>query len=239
MSNLKALNNHIKLCKQCRLHKTRKNAIIGEGPLPSRFMFIAQAPGRNEDRYNKILIGPSGDIFNTLLQSVNITRDHTYITNLLKCFLPNCRKPRKDEIETCFGLHLVKEIEEVKPEIIITLGYHVTKFIFKLYDLKVPNRIEFKSTFGKLFIAKNTKIVPLHHPATVVHKSKKIDVLKSEYNILRTLQSPCRFIPFCTKYLRYKKGLEPINQVERFCYGNWIQCSYFQRYTKNEFLSSD
>lgn len=226
---LEQINRQIKNCSYCRLHETRINAVSGEGIIPSKFMFIAQAPGRTEDKEGKMFIGPSGKVFDNLLSHVGLKRDSVYMSNLIKCFLPKCRKPHQDEIETCYKLYLKKEIKLVKPEIIVTLGYHVTKYIFKIYGLKVPNKIGFKSTFGKLFVAKNKKILPLRHPATVVHNSSNINKLKKEYEILKTLQSVCTLTEKCPKFMEYKKGLVPVDFVNLYCYGDWSICEYYHK----------
>lgn len=47
------LNTVIKGCTRCRLCRTRKNVLVGEGNLQARLMLIAQAPGENEDREGK------------------------------------------------------------------------------------------------------------------------------------------------------------------------------------------
>ncbi|HSH51596.1 MAG TPA: uracil-DNA glycosylase [Bacteroidales bacterium] len=234
------INNQIKHCSHCRLHATRINAVCGEGPVPSKIMVIAQAPGRTEDKKGKMFIGPSGKVFDKLIYSAGLKREKIYITNLLKCFLPNCRKPRPDEMSICFNKYLQKEIEMVKPEIIVTLGYHVTKFIFAQNELKVPNRIEFKSTFGQLFTAKNRKIIPLRHPATVVHNSTNLKKLSDEYAILKTIQSKCRYFNQCMIPEKYKNGLVPKGLLDKFCYGNWKHCNRYIAYSKglqaNEFV---
>lgn len=226
------INNQIKQCTLCRLHKTRINAVCGEGQIPSKIMIIAQAPGRTEDKDGKILIGPSGKVFDKLLDKVSLKRQKIYITNLLKCFLPNCRKPRRDEMNICYQRYLQKEIELVKPEIVVTLGYHVTKFIFSQNGLKVPNKIEFKTTFGQLFTAKNRKIIPLRHPATAVHNSTYLKKLSDEYTILKTLQSKCKYIDQCIIPKKYKKGLIPKDVLDKYCHGNWKQCNRHNAYNK-------
>lgn len=227
--SVKDINIQIKQCTFCRLHETRNKAVCGEGIIPSKFMFIAQAPGRTEDKESKILIGPSGKIFDQLVSFVGLSRNEIFITNLLKCFLPKCRRPRRDEMETCYELYLKKEIELVKPEIIVLLGYHVTKFFFRMYNLKVPNKFNFKSCFGNLYIAKNKKIISLRHPATVVHKSKPINKLQEEYKILKTIQNHCRFIKNCSQFNKYESGLVPIDFVEQYCFGNWEKCTFLNQ----------
>lgn len=224
---LSNINSQIRHCKYCRLYETRKHAVCGEGIAPSKFMFIAQAPGRTEDAQSKILIGPSGKIFDDLLRQVGLQREEVYITNLVKCFLPKCRKPRADELHTCYKLYLEKEFEIVKPEIIITLGYHVSKFIFKIYGLKVPTRISFRETFGKLHVAKNRKIVPVRHPATVVHKSKQFSKLIKDYSILKTLQKDCPLVSACNHHRKFTSGLLPIDFVKANCFGDWLSCKFY------------
>lgn len=221
------INQQIKHCEYCRLHKTRIHAVCGEGKVPSKIMFIAQAPGRTEDIEGKALIGPSGKVFDDLMYQVGLQRDEIYITNLIKCFLPKCRKPRTDEINTCYHLYLKNEIGIVKPEIIITLGYHVSKYLFKMYELEIPTRIGFREAFGKLFVAKNIKIVAVRHPATVVHKSKQFSKLIQDYSILKTLQTVCPLLNKCSQHKQYKKGLLPINYVKKNCFGDWLSCKYY------------
>lgn len=226
------INKQIKNCILCSLHKTRINAVCGEGPVPSKIMIIAQAPGRTEDKEGKMLIGPSGKVFDKLRHSAGLKRENIYITNLVKCFLPNCRKPRRDEMNICYNKYLTKEIELAKPEIIVTLGYHVTKFIFSQNGLKVPNKLEFKSTFGQLFTSKNRKIVPLRHPATVVHNSTNLKKLSNEYAILKTLQSKCQYFDQCIIPENYKSGLIPKDLLDKFCHGNWKCCNRYDAYIK-------
>ena len=45
---------------------------------------------------------------------------------------PKNRKPKSDEIELC-GKYLEQEIEMTKPEFLIPLGYHATKYILDHY----------------------------------------------------------------------------------------------------------
>ncbi|MEE4196224.1 MAG: uracil-DNA glycosylase [Bacteroidales bacterium] len=226
------INRQITNCTRCRLHQTRIHAVCGEGIIPSRIMVIAQAPGRKEDHEGRMLIGPSGQIFDQILGSLGINRHEVYLTNLLKCFLPRCRKPRQDEMNTCYIHYLKKEIALVKPEFIVTLGYHVTKYLFNQFELKQPNKISFQTTFGELFSSQNRKIIPLRHPATVVHNSIKLKQLINEYEILNTIQTLCPYFYQCIIPENYKNGLTPKNLLDKFCHGNWKQCKRYYSYSK-------
>ncbi len=173
------LNKRIKECKKCKLSKTRMNAICGEGNLNAKIMLIAQAPGEKEDREGKMFVGPSGKVLDELLKSSGIKRQEIYMTNLIKCMLPKYRKPKQDEIRAC-SYYLNEEIKLINPKILVPLGYYATCYIFQKYGISLPSKAEFSSVFGKLFLAKDKKILPLPHPATLLYNSDlKQDLIKS------------------------------------------------------------
>lgn len=184
--NINELNGKIKLCTNCRLHKTRKNAITGEGNFNAKIIIIAQAPGGIEDREGEMFIGPSGKIFDRLLQNAKIQRQGIYITNLIKCYLPKCRRPSKNEIEQC-SAYLNMEIEIVDPQVIVTLGFHATRYIFRKYNLNRPPKNEYKNLFGKQFNVKNRIIFPVRHPTAILFNPEKEEIIQENYNMILKL----------------------------------------------------
>jgi DNA polymerase len=182
------LNGKIKSCTNCRLHKSRKNAITGEGNFNAEIILIAQAPGEIEDSEGKMFIGPSGKIFDRLLQNAEIQRDNIYITNLIKCYLPKCRRPSKNEIEQC-SAYLDKEIEFIDPQIIVTLGFHATRYIFKKYNLNQPPKKEYKNLFGKQFHINERIIFPVRHPTAILFNPEKEKIIQENYNMILKLLS--------------------------------------------------
>jgi len=185
--DLNELNGKIKLCTNCRLHKSKINSITGEGNLNAKIMIIAQAPGGIEDREGKMFVGPSGKIFDRLLQNAKIQRQDIYITNLIKCYLPKCRRPSKNEIEQC-STYLNVEIEIIDPQIIVTLGFHATRYIFKKYNLNRPPKNEYKNLFGKQFNAADRIIFPVRHPTAILFNPEKEQLIQENYNkILKLL----------------------------------------------------
>ena len=174
------LNKSIKECKKCRLSETRMNAICGEGSLNAKIMLIAQAPGEKEDREGKMFVGPSGKVLDELLNKAGVKRHEIYMTNLIKCMLPKYRKPRQDEIIAC-SYYLNEEIRLINPKVLVPLGYYATRYIFQRYDILLPSKAEFSSVFGKLFLAKDKKILPLPHPAILLYNPDfKQDLIKIE-----------------------------------------------------------
>jgi DNA polymerase len=132
---IEKLTKEIKNCKKCSLWKTRRNAVIGEGPLNSNIMFIGEAPGYNEDLQGKPFVGKAGKVFDELLESVTLQRKEVYIANILKCRPPNNRDPLLNEIKNCKN-YLDRQISIIQPKVIVPLGNFASFYIFEKYNLK-------------------------------------------------------------------------------------------------------
>ncbi len=183
------INAEIQRCTRCRLSKTRIHALCGEGNVSAKLMLIAQAPGENEDRIGKMFIGPSGKVLDELLEIAHIDRNNIYMTNLVKCMLPKYRRPKSDEINMC-SRYLEREIELISPEILAPLGYFSTRYILKKYDIPIPSKPEFRKLYGKVVETDNKQILPLQHPAAVLHDGSIKEVLVRNYQKLRLIAGP-------------------------------------------------
>jgi len=168
--SLEILNYQIRSCESCSLSATRKHALTGEGNIDARIMFVALSPGVKEDINNQMFIGPSGQVFNKLLLAAGIERDLVFMTNLVKCMLPNNRKPKMCEIESC-SQFLDEEISLIQPEVIVPLGYYAARTILQKYhaDLLNPPMNMDKIMFGNLILLEGHKIFPIPHPASLLY----------------------------------------------------------------------
>ncbi|MFO8145281.1 MAG: uracil-DNA glycosylase [Candidatus Syntrophosphaera sp.] len=158
----------MKNCRLCDLYKTRTHILKGEGDPKADIMLIAQAPGDQEDRENRMFIGPSGKILDMLLEKAGISRKKIYMTNLLKCMLPKNRRPKLREIEAC-SVYLRQEIERVRPYIIAPLGYYPTKYMFETYGPGRFTKEEYPQKIGILCPAGDFFLFPITHPTTMIH----------------------------------------------------------------------
>jgi DNA polymerase len=86
-------------------------------------MFIGEAPGWNEDQQGRPFVGPAGRFLDQLLASVDLKREQVYIANVVKHRPPNNREPLPAEISACH-VFLDRQIELIRPKIIVTLGRH-------------------------------------------------------------------------------------------------------------------
>ena len=228
---LEELNQKIRNCKKCRLHKTRKHALIGEGNPEARLFLIPQAPGEMEDEQDAMFVGPSGQIFRELIHKAGLSWNDFYISNLIKCILPGCRKPKQDEIESC-SEYLMQEIEITDPDILVPLGYYSTKFIFDEYGIisDLPKN-QFSDHIAELKLADNIKVFPLSHPATPLYQPELQEDLEASYARLKILKKQCKWYPVCPMRRYTEQGRLDKKWSELYCKGDWQKC---QRYKLEE-----
>ena len=124
-------------CTRCGLSETRRNVVFGEGNPNSPLMIIGEGPGQNEDATGRPFVGRAGALLDEALAANRIGRQHVFICNVLKCracITENSRTrnrpPAPIEIETCTPW-LEKQIEIIKPIVILSLGAPSAKFIIK------------------------------------------------------------------------------------------------------------
>ena len=181
---IEGLAGIIRSCHRCRLSLTRRNAVPGEGNLRSHMLLIAQAPGEREDRDGRIFTGPSGILFDRLMNMAGIERSDVYITNLIKCFLPKCRRPNRPEIEACKD-YLLREIELIRPEYLIPLGFHATRFLFRHFGIPCPIAREFHTVFGSIIQRDGFLIYPVRHPTALLFNPEMEEIMIRQYRKLK------------------------------------------------------
>lgn len=98
-------------------------------------MLVGEAPGGEEDRIGHPFLGPAGLLLHELLAEVGVDPGSVFLTNAVKHYGFQMRgrrrmhkTPGQREIEAC-NLWLRREIEDVGPKVIITLGTTALKAI--------------------------------------------------------------------------------------------------------------
>ena len=169
--------NKINLCKLCDLCQVRKNTVPGYGDWSSDIMFIGEAPGKMEDEEGVPFVGASGKILDKLLESISMTRDDVFITNIVKCRPPKNRDPYVSEIKRCLP-YLYSQIKYIKPKLIITLGRHSMNRFFP--NLKISD-VHGKKQITKGIWQKEQVYLPLYHPAASLYDPRKRDLLFDDF----------------------------------------------------------
>lgn len=231
---MKKLNTDIKNCTACQLSSTKKHILIGEGDIDSRVMLIALSPGKKENQENRMFIGPSGQVLNRLFDTVQVKRKSFYMTNLIKCMLPKNRKPKMNEIKTC-SRFLDQEISIIDPDVMIPLGFYVTRHILNKFQADPPDaRKDFTPLYGKLFYSENKKILPLPHPASLLYNPDFESETRKKYKTLKTLLHECKWFSSCPMKRFYRQGRLEKKWIELYCKGDWKSCVRYELEEKGE-----
>jgi len=155
---LKKLKVQAQQCHLCELSKSRNSVVFGEGNPQADIMFIGEAPGATEDSMGKPFTGRSGELLTKMIENVLlIKREEVYITNIVKCRPPDNRVPSPTEAHTCYSF-LLKQIELVKPKLIITLGG--TAYHYMTGDETGISKIR-----GTLHQQNGYTLIPTYHPS--------------------------------------------------------------------------
>jgi DNA polymerase len=135
-------------------------------------MFVGEAPGRDEDLQGEPFVGRAGQLLNKIIEAMKLQRRDVYIANVVKCRPPENRNPAPDEIQTCEPF-LLKQIEVIKPKIIVCLGTFATQTLLQS-DSKIsglrgrfqpwPNA-RVKGSFETGIPENSIKVMPTFHPA--------------------------------------------------------------------------
>jgi len=108
-------------CERCNLCMSRRNIVIYRGNPRSNIMVVAEAPGEEEDRLAKPMVGPTGTYLVELLEEEGLFLNEYYITNVVLCKPPRNADPTTEQMDACASW-LNWQITNVKPKWIIAAG---------------------------------------------------------------------------------------------------------------------
>lgn len=143
-------------------------------------VILGEAPANNGWRKSGIAwydvnhkLLPSGVVLQKLLAEINLKIEDTYFLEAIKCF-PKDRKYLNKCSVNC-KKYLFKQLEIIKPKIVLALGDAATKSIL---DIKYD---KFSDVVGKEFDVNGYKVVPIYHPSPISPMSYKgnIEIFKN------------------------------------------------------------
>ncbi len=174
----------IRACTRCSLHKTRKNPVPGEGNLNATVMLIGEAPGRWEDEKGRPFVGAAGKLLDRLLGLAGFRREEVYIANVLKCRPPGNRDPRPEEVEACTPF-LDKQIQIIRPKVIVTLGRHSTRYIFSKAGLPFKRMGDVRGrAYRAEVLGLAVVLVPTLHPASALYNPSYRSLLETDFELI-------------------------------------------------------
>lgn len=157
-------------------------------------MVVGEAPGSDEAIIGKAFQGLCGKLLDKMFAEAGVVRENLYITNLVKCrpTLNNAgtknRPPSKDEIDTC-KVWLDRELDTIRPKIVLTLGSLPSQYLLKDKKIKVTQ------IAGQEFndIANDRIVIPMLHPSYLLQYSRSnvdqfiiiLKQLKAKYELYK------------------------------------------------------
>lgn len=164
------------------LAKQARHLVMGDGNLDAKLVFIGEAPGQKEDEQGIPFVGAAGKFLNEMLATINMQRQDIYITNIVKYRPPNNRDPEPDE-KKAFWPYLVRQLNVIKPEIVVTLGRHSMGYFLPSQKIGQihgqPKRIKWPTASG---VEKYLVILPLFHPAAALYNGSLRQTLIDDFN---------------------------------------------------------
>ncbi len=175
------LINQIMNCRKCILYKTRKNPVPGEGNRNADLVFIGEAPGAREDETGRPFVGAAGKLLTELIESIGLSREEVYITNIVKCRPPRNRDPREEEVSACLP-YLIKQIRLIRPKIIVALGRHAGRTLFELAGLKWTSMARMHGrVFDAIVAGVPVKLTVTYHPAAALYNPRLRGSLERDF----------------------------------------------------------
>ena len=151
------------------------NLVVGEGDPDAPVVFIGEAPGFYEDKFERPFVGRAGKLLDKMIEANGWKREGVYITNIVKRRPPQNRDPEPEELDA-YRPYLSREIEVLAPKIIATLGRFSMAYFMP--DGKISR------DHGKVFWWHDALLVPLYHPAAALRSTGVLQELEKDFKKL-------------------------------------------------------
>jgi DNA polymerase III subunit alpha len=155
MSAVIKIHEESKACEECSLKGTRHpQPRMGRTP---KFMVVFDCPSFQEEKAGKLLEGDGATYIKAALKDAGLSANDGYWTALVKAAKPRGVKMLSNEQINGCSFHLLKEIEALKPPIIVAMGSNAIRFFapeFKgspselVGKVKFDNKLDASIVFG-------------------------------------------------------------------------------------------
>lgn len=154
-------------CKECPLGRKLVDGfdphVFASGFVKAKIIFIAEAPGFDETKLKRPLVGRAGQFFDAkVLDVAGIDRSKVWITNSVLCRPSSNRTPLPAEIEICKP-HLDAQICLLEPKLLITMGNVALQSCCGETGItKKHGKLRWSNKWSN---GKKVPVFPLYHPS--------------------------------------------------------------------------
>lgn len=166
----------------CReLFENCTNPVPGEGDPEAEIMFVGEAPGAQEDREGRPFVGASGKFLEEMINSIGLTRQKVFITNIVKYRPPANRDPKQDEIQACLP-YLLDQIEVINPKLVVFLGRHSMNVFFPELKISQAHGVPVRRAYKHGSYNRKQVFLPLYHPAAALYNGSMRETLMADFS---------------------------------------------------------
>lgn len=133
-ASLADITARIHACRNCELHASRSAAVAGRGGERARLFIVGGWLTHPEQAApaSSMLFGLEEDrMVERMLAAIHLDPDAVFVTNILKCVLPQTCQPLAPHIQCCLA-YLRQQIAVVAPTVICTMGSIATRALLDL-----------------------------------------------------------------------------------------------------------
>lgn len=152
---LSLVDQEVRQCTRCELHRTRTHTVLARGNPDSPLVFIGEGPGYEEDQSGQPFVGPAGRLLDRMVAAMGYARDDVYICNIVKCRPPGNRTPLPSEAVAC-APYLLAQLDIVQPKVIVALGRCAAE------NLGLVSGGGWRGRWGTF---RGVDVMPTYHPA--------------------------------------------------------------------------
>ncbi len=174
---LDSLRLRLRNCNLCNLCNERQTVVFGQGNIHAELVFIGEGPGADEDKSGIAFVGKAGKLLTQMIHSIGINRESVFICNVVKCRPPGNRNPDAEEIATCSPF-LFKQLEFLKPKLIVTMGNIATKTL-------LPDAAGIMKMRAKASVFQNIPIIPTFHPSYLLRNPSALSLAWDDMRQIR------------------------------------------------------
>jgi len=149
----------------------------GIGDENADIIIIHESPTKRERRLTSIYDGKKYTLLARLLYAYNFNLDNCYFTHAIKCATPKGREPSLNELRHC-TVHLIEELQTVKPKIIVLLGATLLKHFYS------DQAMSLYKEHGKARIIGKFVIVPTFSPSFINQNPKMLRHVVNDWELI-------------------------------------------------------
>ncbi|MBT4204270.1 uracil-DNA glycosylase [Hyphomicrobiales bacterium] len=166
VANIEELESIIKDYDLCHLKAISNKTCFKEGNTSAKIILVSDYPKADDDLSGRIFSGLVSDLLVKMLISINLSINDVYMTNIIYWRTPGDRNPSDEEIILCKPF-LERQIEILKPKIIITLGEIATNVLLNKNNTIMQSRGTWHSFNNRKI---EYPVMPMLHPSYLLRQ---------------------------------------------------------------------